>query len=256
MEFDWGVGEYERIAVDLVPAAQVLVRAACVGALPEHVVDVGCGTGNVALLAAELGARVTGIEPAARLRELTAAAAAAKGLAVSVLDGTAADIPLPDGSADVVLSNFAVIMAPDAQAAADELARVTASDGRILLTAWTPGGPWDEMMGILGKAVAQATDGAFTPPPKPIWHDPDAATGLLGPHGFKVTPTQHQLTFPIGAPAEFWQTHLERHPIGVHTAPLLQQAGLYDGARADVIAQLTEWIPEFVVDYVVIEAQR
>ena len=36
----------------------------------EHVVDVGAGTGNVALLATDLGARVTAVEPAARLREV------------------------------------------------------------------------------------------------------------------------------------------------------------------------------------------
>ncbi|WP_405061447.1 class I SAM-dependent methyltransferase [Kribbella sp. NBC_01505] len=256
MELDWGIGEYEWTAKDLAQAAQVLVTAAGVGALSEHVVDVGCGTGSVALLAAEQGVRVTAVDPAARLRDVTARTATAKGLEITVLEGTAADLPLPDGSADVVLSNFAVIMAPDPRAAADELARVTAADGRILLTAWSPGGPFEEMLGRLGRAVAKATAGASATPQAQVWHDPVAVTDLLGPHGFTVTATRHQLTFPIGSPAEYWTTHLDLHPMGVQTGPLLRQAGLYDAARADVIALLTEWMPEFVVDYMLLEAQR
>ncbi|MDQ6817834.1 MAG: class I SAM-dependent methyltransferase [Actinomycetota bacterium] len=36
----------------------------------EHVVDVGCGTGNASLLAAARGAQVTGVDPSERLIEV------------------------------------------------------------------------------------------------------------------------------------------------------------------------------------------
>ena len=68
-EIDWGQGTYETTAADLMPAARELVDADRIQP-GEHVVDVGAGTGNVALLAADRGARVTAVEPAARLREV------------------------------------------------------------------------------------------------------------------------------------------------------------------------------------------
>ena len=61
-----GLGRYERTAAQLAPAARVVVEHAAPEA-HEHVLDVGCGTGNAALLAAARGARVLGVDPAARL---------------------------------------------------------------------------------------------------------------------------------------------------------------------------------------------
>lgn len=140
LRVDWGVGHYEQTASQLLPAAELLVEQAAPLA-GTRVVDVGCGTGNAALLAAARGARVTGVDPALRLLEVARRRAAAAALEVTFLTGEAAALPLPDNSADVVLSVFGVIFAPDPQAAAAELARVTAHDGRILLTAWIPGAP-------------------------------------------------------------------------------------------------------------------
>src|SRR4051794_29093284 len=136
---DWGVGRYEDTALQLLPAARVVVDRA--EPQPgERVVDVGCGTGNAALLAAERGARVTGVDPAARLLGVAREQAAARGLDAAFTAGEAAALPLEDGEADVVLSVFAVIFASDARAAAAELARVTAPRGRIVLSAWIPRG--------------------------------------------------------------------------------------------------------------------
>src|SRR5919199_4523142 len=101
--FDWGLGRYEDTAVRLEPAARVVVERAA-PAPGEHVVDVGCGTGNAALLAAERGARVTGVDPAPRLLEVARHEAAARGLDVTFVVGEAAALPLGDGEADVVLS--------------------------------------------------------------------------------------------------------------------------------------------------------
>ncbi|TDD45160.1 class I SAM-dependent methyltransferase [Kribbella antibiotica] len=255
MELDWSVGEYEWFATDLAPAAKALVTAAAIDAESGHVVDLGCGTGNAALLAAELGARVTGIDPAPRLLEVATRAAAARGLEVAVLAGTAAEMPLPDGSADVVLSNFGVIMAPDPQAAADEIARVITPDGRFLSTAWQPSSFLDKLISIPAQAVAKVTG---RPPtrPQPVWHDADAVAELFAPHGFKVSLTRHQLTFAVDSPDEYWNTRMLLHPIGAKTTPLLQQAGVYDAVHAEGLAYLEQLMPEFTVDYVVVEARR
>jgi ubiquinone/menaquinone biosynthesis C-methylase UbiE len=46
---DWGVGEYERTAAELEPAARHVVELAAI-APGERVLDVACGTGNAALI--------------------------------------------------------------------------------------------------------------------------------------------------------------------------------------------------------------
>jgi 2-polyprenyl-3-methyl-5-hydroxy-6-metoxy-1,4-benzoquinol methylase len=76
---DWSVGRYEHVAAQLSPAAREVVERA----LPtpgEWVLDVGCGTGNAALLAAARGARVVGVDPASRLLEVAQQRAAEEGL--------------------------------------------------------------------------------------------------------------------------------------------------------------------------------
>src|SRR3954452_3668306 len=132
---DWSAGHYEQIADQVMPAAHAVVDRA-VPVPGEHVVDVGCGTGNAALLAAERGARVTGVDPAPRLLEVARARAASRGLEATFALGDAAALPIEDGEADVVLSVFGVIFASDPLAAAAEMARVTAPGGRVVLTAW------------------------------------------------------------------------------------------------------------------------
>ena len=63
---DWGIGEYELTAQRLEPAAEVAVAA--LDPTPgERVLDVACGTGNAALLAARAGAEVVGVDAAPRL---------------------------------------------------------------------------------------------------------------------------------------------------------------------------------------------
>jgi len=95
---EWGAGRYERIAEQLLPAAEVVVEQAAPRE-GESVVDIGCGTGNAALLAADRGATVTGVDPAQRLLDVAAATAAERGLDATFRLGEAADIPLDDDGA-------------------------------------------------------------------------------------------------------------------------------------------------------------
>src|SRR4051795_13544273 len=97
---DWSLGRYEDTALQLLPAARVVVDRAAPSA-GDRVVDVGCGSGNAALLAAERGARVTGVDPAARLLDVAREEAAARGLDANFALGEAAALPLADGEADV-----------------------------------------------------------------------------------------------------------------------------------------------------------
>ena len=109
---DWGAGHYERSpsAAQLVPAARAVIEKAAIGP-NQHVVDLGCGPGNAALIAASMGARVTGVDPTQRLLEVARERAADEGIEVTFKSGDAASIPLEDASADAIVSVFAVIFA-------------------------------------------------------------------------------------------------------------------------------------------------
>jgi ubiquinone/menaquinone biosynthesis C-methylase UbiE len=75
---DWGAGRYERTADELQPVAETLIGIANIQP-GERVLDVACGTGNGALLAAQAGASAMGIDLAPRLVEVARSRAHASG---------------------------------------------------------------------------------------------------------------------------------------------------------------------------------
>jgi SAM-dependent methyltransferase len=222
--FDWGVGSYEHTAAQLLPAARVVVDRAA-PAMGERVVDVGCGTGNAALLAAARDARVTGVDPAQRLLEVAREQAGAQGLDATFVLGEAAALPMEDGAADVVLSVFGVIFAPDAEAAASEIARVTAPVGRVVLSAWIPEGAISDAVRVAQQAVRRAVGAPAGPPPF-AWHDPSALTGLLAPHGFlDVVVEEERLVFTATSAGEYLDGELANHPLAVAGSGILARSG-------------------------------
>jgi SAM-dependent methyltransferase len=236
---DWGIGRYEQIAELVLPAARVVVDQAA-PAEGERVVDVGCGSGNAALLAAERGARVTGIDPAKRLLEVARGLAAERGLDADFLEGEAAELPLADGEADVVLSVFGVIFAPDPTAAAAETARVTAPDGRIVLSAWIPEGAISELARTWREAIGQALGQPAGPPPF-AWHDSEALTGLLGPHGFEIARhEEHRIAFTAESPAGYLDRESSEHPLWVAGRAALEPRGEVEALRERGLAILEE----------------
>jgi SAM-dependent methyltransferase len=220
---DWSVGRYERIAAQLLPAARVVVDRAA-PAPGERVVDVGCGTGNAALLAAARGAGVTGVDPAPRLLELARQQAAEQALHVTFAPGEAAALPLPDDAADVTLSVFGVVFAFKPPDAAAEMARVTAPDGRIVLSAWIPEGAIAEAGRAAQAAVAGALAAPAGPPPF-AWHDSDALAALFEPHGFQVEVEEHDVAFTAPSPSAFLDRESDDHPLAIARRAVLEPTG-------------------------------
>jgi SAM-dependent methyltransferase len=226
---DWGIGNYEHTAAQLLPAARVVVDRAAL-ARGERVVDVGCGTGNAALLAAAHRARVTGVDPSPRLLEVAREQAAARGLDATFALGEAASLPLEDGAADVVLSVFGVIFAPDAPAAAGEMARVTTPTGRIVLSAWVSDGAIHEAVHAAQEAVRRAVGAPAGPPPF-AWHDQDVLGDLFARYGFEVTIEEQPLAFTASSPEDFVDTESANHPLAVAGRAILEPRGEADALR-------------------------
>lgn len=220
---DWGVGRYESTAAQLLPAADAVVNAA--GLSPGvHVLDLGCGTGNAALLAAERGAEVVGVDPASRLLEVARARAAGERKHITFLEGEAACLPVEDSSIDVVLSVFGVIFASDPRGAVAEMVRVLAPLGRIVYSAWLPEGPVFEMNAAAAEAVRQAL-GAPSGPEPFAWHDRDALQTLLPRDRFRVEVEHHSLVFSGLSPDEYLDVESRNHPLAVAGLQILEQAG-------------------------------
>jgi SAM-dependent methyltransferase len=220
---DWGLGRYESTAEQLLPVARVVVDSAALRP-GERVIDLGCGTGNAALLAAACGAQVTGVDPAARLLDVARRRAASEGANTTFLSGEAASVPVDDAGADVIVSVFGVIFAPDAVAAAAEMARVVTAEGRIILSAWIPQGTLFEFTSAAAEAVRQAL-GAPPPPPSFAWHDRDALSALLMPHGFAVEVEEHTLSLTDTSPAAYLDGESRDHPMAVAGLAVLEGVG-------------------------------
>jgi SAM-dependent methyltransferase len=192
----WAAGDYGAIAPNIALVGLRAVRYAGVRA-GEAVLDVACGTGNVALPAARAGARVTGLDLTPELLARARALAAADGLDVAFVEGDAEALPFPDASFDVVLSTFGVMFAPDAVQAGRELVRVLRPGGRMVLCNWTREGETGEMFGLLG---------AYEPPPPPgagdplRWGDEAFVRELLAP--LDVSFRRELAEFPMGTRAE------------------------------------------------------
>jgi SAM-dependent methyltransferase len=223
----------------LLPAARVVVDRAA-PRRGERVVDVGCGTGNAALLAAERGARVVGVDPSARLLEVARAEAAARGLDATFSAGHAAALPLADGAVDLVLSVFGAIFAPDPAAAAAEMARVTAPGGRIVLSAWIPGGAVSTAVRMSREAIAEALGTTPSPPVGFPWHERDELAGLFAPHGFAVETEAHQISFGARSAHEFVEAEAANHPLAVAGRAVLEPRGGSHALNERLVAMYEE----------------
>src|SRR6185369_1513060 len=104
------------------------------------VLDVACGTGNLALPAARAGADVTGVDIAPNLVEQARENAKREGLNAKFDEGDAEALPYEDASFDAVVTMFGAMFAPRPELVAAELKRVCRPGGFIAMANWTPSG--------------------------------------------------------------------------------------------------------------------
>lgn len=157
---------FAPVAVLTTPVAGHLVEFAGVRA-GEIVLDVGCGTGVVAITAARAGARVSGLDLTpellehARVNEETASSGK-----IDWSEGDAENLPYPDASFDVVLSQFGHMFAPRPDVAVAEMRRVLKPGGRIAFATWPP-------EHFVGRFFALVARNSPPPPPgaapPPLW---------------------------------------------------------------------------------------
>jgi SAM-dependent methyltransferase len=136
----WALGDYHKFATASIWNFGPLLVAACEIGRGQRVLDVGAGTGNVAIRAAEAGADVVASDLTPENFEAGRREASAHGVKLGWVEADAEALPFGDGEFDVVTSAAGAIFAPNHQAVADELLRVCRPSGTIGLITIAPTG--------------------------------------------------------------------------------------------------------------------
>ena len=170
----WMTGDFGEIARHIEVGAEEFVGRLAPGP-GVRVLDVACGSGNLAIPAARAGATVTGVDIATNLLEQARARAASESLMIQFDEGDAESLPYADAAFDVVMSMFGAMFAPRPEVVAAELVRVCRPGGRIAMANWTPQGFIGQMFKLTGK---------YVPPPaglpSPVmWGDEETVRGRL-----------------------------------------------------------------------------
>lgn len=151
------------------PVAGHMVRFANI-APGESVLDVGTGTGVLAITAARRGGRVTGLDLTPALIEEARENAAIARLPEIVWDqGDVEALPYADASFDVVLSQFGHMFAPRPEVAMAEMRRVLKPGGRVAFATWPPEHFVGRLLAFVGSKMPPPPPGAAPPGP---WGNP------------------------------------------------------------------------------------
>ena len=224
---------YERFFVPTIgrPAAVDLLRAANLRP-GQRVLDVGCGTGIVTRLAAELVApdgAVVGLDISPGMLAV-ARSVTPVSLGVSWYEANAESQPFPDEAFDVVLCQMSLPFVPDRLAALREMHRVLVGGGRLVLNVPGAAAPLFETLATaMGRHIAPEAQGfvetVFS------MREPGDLAHLLqdaGFHDIEITEETKDLTLP---PAQdfLWQY--------VSSTPLAEVVAAADASALGALEQ-------------------
>jgi ubiquinone/menaquinone biosynthesis C-methylase UbiE len=194
----WGTGPYQRITETISDIHEIVVdRLGPRRGLKW--LDLACGTGAVAERAAARGASVTGIDLAPALIETASERGAERGLSIDYRVGDCERLDIADGSFDAVSSTCGVMFAPDHEATARELARITSPGGRIALANWTPTGGLARMFAVMAPFMPAK------PPSSPFdWGSEARVRELLG-ESFELEIEERVSTLRVPSGEDYWE---------------------------------------------------
>lgn len=232
---------YERYFVPAIgePVARRLVAAA--GPEPgERVLDVACGTGVVARLAAEVVGHtgtVAGLDANPGMLEVARDVAPAS---IDWFEASAEEIPLPDGAVDLILCSMGLQFFSRREDAVREMHRVLVPGGRAV---WCTPGPTPPIFQAIDRALVSHVGPGASMFVHAVFsfHDPAEAAALMRDAGFGGVDVQTS-TVPlhVDPPADFfWQY--------VHSTPLAAVvAELGETERAALEAEVVERCAPYV----------
>lgn len=168
------------------------------GRTPRRILDIGCGTGVLSLILAELGHNVTGADFAPKMVTIAKEKAARAQLDIEFRVEDAASLSDPDQTYDIVIGRHVIWTLPDPVRALREWVRVLRPNGRLVLIESTFASNQSRTVQEAGvKALATAIGDAVL----------TAASYIVGRKHWRLYAKQYrliqaQLPFSGGAPAD------------------------------------------------------
>jgi SAM-dependent methyltransferase len=225
-------------ALTTAPAATLVAFA---HVAPGHrMLDVGCGTGVVAVTAARLGARVSGVDLTPDLLDVAQRNATTAGVQVDWREGDAEALPFPNGAFDVVVSQFAHMFAPRPAMAVSEMLRVLKSGGTMAFSTWPPD---------LAVGRSFAVIGRYAPPPPPgmpspaEWGVPGIIRERLGAAVRDVTFDTGRMLVPALSPAHL-REFLERT-----VGPVVKLVEMLGASNPSKLAEFRREVDALMAEY-------
>jgi SAM-dependent methyltransferase len=180
------------------PAARLIAHSKL--SAGQRVLDVGCGTGVVAITAARAGAQVAGLDLTPQLLERARENAQLANVTVDWREGDVEQLPFDNAAFDVVLSQFGHMFAPRPDVAIGEMLRVLKPGGTIAFSTWPP----ELFMGRIFMLIAR-----YAPPPPPgavppvLWGDPSVVRERLGNAVRGIVFDRDRMLVPALTPTHF-----------------------------------------------------
>lgn len=184
-------------------------------------------------MSGEAGTRVTGVDLAPEVLARAGAAAERAGLEIAWIEGDAEALPLPDGSADAVVSSFGCIFAPRHEAAAREPARVLRPGGRMAVATWTTDSS-------VAKFLRAATSRLPPPPPSAgmpiLWGDEAHVREVFAGTGVELSFERGRVALAFPSPEAATEEYLTRFGPLVAARAMLEPQGRWQPLADDVAA--------------------
>lgn len=192
-----GWSHFAPLEMITIPVAARLVRFADIKR-GQSMLDVGCGTGVVAITARREGARVTGLDLTPELLSRAKEHSGVEGYGdITWKEGDAEALPFADGEFDVVVSQFGHMFAPRAEVATREMLRVLKPGGTIAFCTWPPELALGSIFALVGKHSPPPPAGAS---PSPQWGDVSIVRQRLGAGVRDLAFDRGTMRFPAMSP--------------------------------------------------------
>ena len=173
----------------------------------DYVVDVGCGTGVVAITAAQVGAKVTASDLTPELIARAKENSMISGFEIDFQIADVEQLPYDNDKFDFVLSQFGHMFAPRADIAISEMLRVLKPGGVIAFSTWPPELLTGRLFILTAKYGAQPPTGISSPVD---WGKIEVIKNRLGEKVKHVTFHRAQYGNPAMSPAHM-RILLERY---------------------------------------------
>jgi ubiquinone/menaquinone biosynthesis C-methylase UbiE len=202
----WALGDYHAFAKQTVwEVGRELVEAARISP-GQRVLDVAAGSGNVAIRAAQAGARVVASDITPENFEAGQEEARAHGVDLEWVEADAQALPFADAEFAVVCSAFGAIFAPDQRGTADEMLRVCRPGGIVAMANFPPVGLAANLFEMLGRHAPSSSPDADSPL---LWGDEDHVRKLFGDRVASLDLTMHLYYEHAPTPADYVRMYRE-----------------------------------------------